>query len=1150
MGINEGIDPNKLAEAGWGLIMPASLDPQQMAAIRDGLSPLLEWRKSQAGQYYREFIGLDGFRPDDTKNSWLARYGVGPGPADPTQIPYYLLIAASPQDIPFSFQLQLDIVRSVGRISFETIEEWHAYAESVVRAEKLETCPARMALFYPTFPGDGYTQNISTRMRTLGERLSASPQMRHWTLQSISGEQATKPALIGLMKENAPGVILFAGHSLIFPPDAERQVRQQGGLVCAGWGGPGHDPFDDNLCFLSSDVPEWTDLCGRLVLAYTSFSLGTSVYDPFYKLSDSQQKLGGMASRPFNSHLPQRLLSLSGGRGALGVIGWIDRLWGYSAATQATQENLILESVLKSLAAGQTVGLALEQFNERYAELATVLGALLEDIEFGKQADPAGTAGIWVGTNNARGIAFFGDPAVRLRVVTPAKETDQHSTLNLESIKTALSAAQAERAPRNTLVMELRLERGKAGGYLFNMQCAAPDGQEYRVESPVHLDLIAMIDSSQPGQRLTKSPFVAPEALNFLNQVRQMSTEQNLPISVRLIFNNAELYNLPWEALLDPQKDEFLFTTDRWLLTRSLSTASLGATEPGRVAKPRALVVVMNPSDLDGFGHSTVDRAAETDLARAVLSEYEITVLESPTLFNLEKELRQGYEVLYLCCLAVNVNGVKRKGTHLFFEREDGTANIVSSADFASFFGQMQAARRPRLIALIPPRTALDPQVPSNFAPVLLNYGIPAVLSFQKKMPLDKLQIFLGEFFHALAQENAPEQAINAGRRAAGFEQEGWKGVFYTRQPATPLWARELTVSNVSLSQKNIPAAVSQPGESELQICLYRESVAEYQVEIRLNLTGDDAGRTVNGTAQFDFGLLRGRIPDPNWYGKLLTENLFADPYLREFFLQARMMSQLFNQNIKLRLVIDSSAIELHDLSWENLLDPERGTPLAMNENLSFARYLVGSDWRRIAPRSERKLRALVVIASPVDLNQYSLSSIDTSTHLAIAQRNLSGMDLTMLSSGSNQPAMWNAMMEHLQRGIDLVWLVCHSAARQGEIGLFLENECGEAQFVKGQEVTQQILALSQPPRLFVMAGVDTTTVGVQLASAGAANTLTNNGMISMETYQRFINIFFHELLQDGQADRAAAVARSVVRNRPDWWVPVLMIRNRSGKVW
>jgi hypothetical protein len=61
---------------------------------------------------------------------------------------------------------------------------------------------------------------------------------------------------------------------------------------------------------------------------------------------------------------------------------------------------------------------------------------------------------------------------------------------------------------------------------------------------------------------------------------------------------------------------------------------------------------------------------------------------------------------------------------------------------------------------------------------------------------------------------------------------------------------------------------------------------------------------------------------------------------------------------------------------------------------------------------------------------------------------------------------------------------------------------------------------------------------------------LAMQGRISFQTIDQFLPAFFQELQRDGQIDRAMAVARSHVRDRPDWWMPVLFMRIKSGRIW
>jgi hypothetical protein len=74
--------------------------------------------------------------------------------------------------------------------------------------------------------------------------------------------------------------------------------------------------------------------------------------------------------------------------------------------------------------------------------------------------------------------------------------------------------------------------------------------------------------------------------------------------------------------------------------------------------------------------------------------------------------------------------------------------------------------------------------------------------------------------------------------------------------------------------------------------------------------------------------------------------------------------------------------------------------------------------------------------------------------------------------------------------------------------------------------------------------------LGPKLAEAGVPAVLAMQGKVALETLGEFMGVFFEELQRDGQIDRALSVARGLARQRPDFWMPALFMRLRSGRIW
>jgi hypothetical protein len=401
-GLREG-DPRDLAQAGWGIIF-AEAD-QNAGAVYDALSALRELRRSQAvaesDHYYQEYFGEDGYKAGDTKRRFLSRHGVGSGAADPNDMPYYLLIVGDPESIPWEFQYELDIQYAVGRIWFETVDEYRRYAESVVAAETTTRMRDRSAaVFAPCHEGDDATKLSARELAApLAERIAK----RGWSVTPALEQEATKSRLLDLLAgSQKPDLLFTAGHGLWFPCDHPLQLPHMGSLLCQDW--PGSGSITPAHFFGADDV-NGMDLSGLLTFLFACYSAGGPAQGDF-KLEPVP-----VASRPFVSRLPRHLLQA----GALAVVGHVESAWQCSIDWPGVGRHIkVFEDFVDRLFRGHPVGSAMEPFGVRYAELSSELAGELTKKVLGAQLDDELLAELWTNSHDARNYVVLGDPAVRL----------------------------------------------------------------------------------------------------------------------------------------------------------------------------------------------------------------------------------------------------------------------------------------------------------------------------------------------------------------------------------------------------------------------------------------------------------------------------------------------------------------------------------------------------------------------------------------------------------------------------------------------------------------------------------------------------------------------------------------------------------------
>ena len=343
------------------------------------------------------------------------------------------------------------------------------------------------------------------------------------------------------------------------------------------------------------------------------------------------------------------------------------------------------------------------------------------------------------------------------------------------------------------------------------------------------------------------------------------------------------------------------------------------------------------------------------------------------------------------------------------------------------------------------------------------------------------------------------------------------------------------------------------PRYADLEIAFRKRDERSYALSFRFNGPDDEAEQRSEPDPIVAIQVADLVGDDPAEYGTKLAEALFI-PDVRVIFGRFRMAAQQQEAILRFRLTIESSAPDLHAVRWETLRDPVApDAPLFVGEQIAMSRFLSsGQDWRPIRLRPKAELRALAVVANPGRAGNYGLAPIDVDAELALAREAMNGIQVEALAPGG--AVSLAEVGARLREGFDILYVVCHGLLVDDEPFLCLDEESP----ARGQELVQLLRELDERPRLVVMAscqsagksGVGLAALGPRLAEAGVPAVIAMQGSIFMTTAAAFMKRFFTELLVDGQIDRAMSVARGEVRKADDYWMPVLFMRLRNGRIW
>lgn len=390
-------------EVGWGLVIHKDEDKK----VFQVLEPLIKHRNGKVIYYEGE-----------TKTEeWINKNQLE------KEAPFYLLIAGSPERIPFEFQYLLDARFAVGRIHFETLEEYKNYVATVIDYEKEKTKPAgKKAVFFA--PDGGPMDATSFSHKFMADPLAKTAENEGYKVDYLEAGKATKGNLknaLGAGNDDRPSFVYTASHGLGVPTNKPEQQYIQGSLCCQDYS---HDPAASNSGLLTGyDIGEDFNAYTSIWFAFACYGAGTPKYSDFAHwvpdLGDSQ------GQRDFLAYLPMKMLGYR--KPALAFIGHIDPAWLHSFADPENMASRLspFEMAVRYILNGLPVGYACKKFGENYSILSIALLQIVRDYErllessLQETIDPywdEKLADLWITRNDCQNYVILGDPAVKLKI--------------------------------------------------------------------------------------------------------------------------------------------------------------------------------------------------------------------------------------------------------------------------------------------------------------------------------------------------------------------------------------------------------------------------------------------------------------------------------------------------------------------------------------------------------------------------------------------------------------------------------------------------------------------------------------------------------------------------------------------------------------
>ncbi|WP_109471287.1 hypothetical protein [Ornithinimicrobium cavernae] len=406
---------------GWGVILPEpeGLDPAALATADDAPEPIRELVSHRGGKVLR-------YRPGTSSSQWVLRDYAGGGDlftaaspqgTGPKELPLYLLIAASPAQVPWQVQYALNPVRYVGRLDL-TGEGLSNYVTALLGGWADSTARYAAPLVWSVDHGGG---DITSLMRELvgaglHRAFAADSDMPAARFIDGSVEAATGASLTAALVAQQPLVIVTTSHGRTGPlTDPAAMARDLGLLVDS----------EQRVVDPSTLTAAWSPQ-GAVWLAQACCSAGAdqpSAYEGLFAATGAVGRVLTEVARLGAQTAPTPRALLGAATPLRAFIGQVEPTFNWTMSFPPNRQDLtasLRRMVYEGVCGGQPVGMALSAYYDAIGSLLVSHGRALTQFNAGSdQALDLATYSKATAYDRASTV-LLGDPTVAIPLpVTP-----------------------------------------------------------------------------------------------------------------------------------------------------------------------------------------------------------------------------------------------------------------------------------------------------------------------------------------------------------------------------------------------------------------------------------------------------------------------------------------------------------------------------------------------------------------------------------------------------------------------------------------------------------------------------------------------------------------------------------------------------------